>query len=173
MLTIHLNITDIDDLFDHYDAAPLLQRHFNNDWLAYLLKVMDEHPRERHWNLVLQISSAVLSNYSSNQILLTIKQQLVRQHKLYAYQLRRHFRMGRIALVIGLLVLSGLLSLSIVIGQVVHHPDWQQALQEGCVIIGWVALWRPAEILLYDWWPLKHQQRKLKRILAGNITIMQ
>lgn len=38
------------------------------------------------------------------------------------------------------------------------RADWSDLgglLQDGLVIIGWVALWRPAEIFLYDWWPLR------------------
>ena len=27
-------------------------------------------------------------------------------------------------------------------------------LREGLIIAGWVAMWRPMEIFLYEWWPL-------------------
>ena len=28
-------------------------------------------------------------------------------------------------------------------------------LKEGLLIVGWVAMWRPLEIFLYDWWPIR------------------
>ena len=28
-------------------------------------------------------------------------------------------------------------------------------LKEGLTIAGWVAMWRPLEIYLYEWWPLR------------------
>ena len=31
-------------------------------------------------------------------------------------------------------------------------PDF---IQQGLTIAGWVAMWRPMEIYLYDWWPLR------------------
>jgi hypothetical protein len=40
-------------------------------------------------------------------------------------------------------------------------------LRESLVIAGWVAMWRPMEIYLYEWWPLRRRRRvyqKLSRI---------
>jgi hypothetical protein len=34
-------------------------------------------------------------------------------------------------------------------------------LSEGLLIIGWVALWRPVESFLYDWWPILRRIRRL------------
>ena len=28
--------------------------------------------------------------------------------------------------------------------------------RESLTIAGWVAMWRPMQIFLYDWWPLRH-----------------
>ena len=30
-------------------------------------------------------------------------------------------------------------------------------LREGLAIAGWVAMWRPIQIYLYDWWPLRRR----------------
>jgi NhaP-type Na+/H+ or K+/H+ antiporter len=39
-----------------------------------------------------------------------------------------------------------------------------ELIAEGLLIIGWVALWRPVEMFLYDWWPLLRQQRRFEAI---------
>ena len=169
MPTIHLNITDWSDLFDKYDAAPLLQRSLNEDCLAYIFNRMDEAPRERHWTLHIHVPNDLLQQCSTEQLTYAIQQQLQIKSLHLKHSLRRHFRTARTALVIGLAILFTLLSLSVGLGYVVRHSDWLQALQESCVIIGWVAIWRPAELLLYDWWPLKNQERNLKRLLAGRL----
>jgi hypothetical protein len=36
-------------------------------------------------------------------------------------------------------------------------------IRESLLIGGWVAMWRPMEILLYDWWPIRAEAR-----LAGH-----
>jgi hypothetical protein len=35
---------------------------------------------------------------------------------------------------------------------------------EGLLIVGWVALWRPLEVFLYEWWPIRQRQRRFQYI---------
>jgi len=37
--------------------------------------------------------------------------------------------------------------------------------RESLTIVGWVAMWRPVEIFLYDWWPLVRRIRVYKNLL--------
>jgi hypothetical protein len=39
-----------------------------------------------------------------------------------------------------------------------------RVIGEGLIIGGWVAMWRPIEILLYDWWPLRREIGELERL---------
>jgi len=37
---------------------------------------------------------------------------------------------------------------------------------------GWVALWQPAEIFLYDWWPFRQDMRIYRQIAEADIAII-
>ena len=39
------------------------------------------------------------------------------------------------------------------------------AVREGLVIIGWVAMWQPVQVFLYGWWPIREQQRLFARAM--------
>ena len=39
--------------------------------------------------------------------------------------------------------------------------------------VGWVAMWRPLQIFLYDWWPLQRQIRLYLRLAAAHIQVVQ
>jgi hypothetical protein len=41
------------------------------------------------------------------------------------------------------------------------------------VIAGWVAMWQPAEILLYDWWPFRRDIRIYHQIADADIVIRE
>ena len=47
----------------------------------------------------------------------------------------------------------------------------REILREGLVITGWVAMWRPIEVLLYDWWPLVQTRKHIARILAAQVEV--
>jgi len=74
-----------------------------------------------------------------------------------------------------LLIGLSFLSLSIGLGEASNHwlssASLAQVLHQSVLIGGWVAMWRPMEIFLYDWWPLAAQIRLLKRLAAMQVKI--
>ena len=85
-------------------------------------------------------------------------------------RIREHVRHGEIALVVGLFVLTVFLTLA---GLTKWLPGGTvtQILREGLVITGWVAMWRPLELLLYDWWPMVRQRRLCQRVADAEIAV--
>jgi uncharacterized membrane protein len=67
--------------------------------------------------------------------------------------LRDLFRRGRVSFAIALAILAT----SIVIGDAIaayfSESRLAEVIREGFLIGGWVAMWRPIEVFLYDWWP--------------------
>jgi hypothetical protein len=47
----------------------------------------------------------------------------------------------------------------------------QSIVDQGLLILGWVAMWRPIEVLLYDWWPLSRRGIVLRRLTAIPVEI--
>ena len=39
-----------------------------------------------------------------------------------------------------------------------------EVVREGFLIGGWVAMWRPIEVFLYDWWPIRAEARLFDRL---------
>lgn len=44
-------------------------------------------------------------------------------------------------------------------------------LRESVIIAGWVAMWRPMEVFLYDWWPIRVEARFQDRLAAMPVQI--
>ena len=86
-------------------------------------------------------------------------------------KLRELFRRGRISLVIALAFLAA----SIVVGDVVagylEESRIGEVIREGFLIGGWVAMWRPLEVFLYDWWPIRADGRLLQRLSTIPVRI--
>jgi hypothetical protein len=79
-------------------------------------------------------------------------------------QLRQLFRTGRISLVIGLAFLGAALVIGEFVAGLIGKESHAWLVKETLVIGGWVALWRPMEIFLYDWWPIRAQARLYERL---------
>jgi hypothetical protein len=46
-------------------------------------------------------------------------------------------------------------------------------LQESLTIAGRVAMWRPMQIYLYDWWPLRRRARIYERLSHMPVEVIQ
>jgi hypothetical protein len=90
-------------------------------------------------------------------------------HNYFAYradlnqrELRQLLREGWTSLLIGLGFLAACVTVSQTVGS--HLERWQPVLQEGLTIIGWVAMWRPLDIYLYRWWPIRHLGKVYRKL---------
>lgn len=75
-------------------------------------------------------------------------------------------RDGLRALGKGTIFLLVCMGIAAVAAEATRLPELLRVLvSEGFVIAGWVALWHPMELLLYEWWPVA-RDRKLYRLIA-------
>lgn len=78
---------------------------------------------------------------------------------------------GRATLARGLLFLAICMLGSHLVGEPKYlHPILARFLDEGFVIAGWVALWWPLDVLLYQHWPLARERRMFGRLRAAELA---
>lgn len=167
---ISFKIVSLDDVFDPRDSDTLLERRLDPDWLDYIFNAVEEKHKRVPIHLSLRISKETLGSHSPSHVIDSIKRELRESYLSAGRKLRENFRVGRITLTIGLLVLAFFEFLSIAVYNMAPS-DLTRILSEGFLVFGWVALWRPVEILLYDWWPIADARRDIKRLLQGTITL--
>ena len=94
-------------------------------------------------------------------------------HHYFAYRARlnrmefkRLMKQGRMSLTVGLAFLAVCFGGIELFAHKGSGPFYKFAA-EGLTIAGWVAMWKPMEIYLYDWWPLRRRGQifeKLSRV---------
>ena len=72
---------------------------------------------------------------------------------------------------IGLVVLASAVALGNLFGNLLKGSNVGDILRETLVIGGWVSMWRPLEIFLYDWWPIRNEARLSDRLAAMPVRI--
>ncbi len=65
-----------------------------------------------------------------------------------------HRREGAAKLAIGVVFLLATLGVKAIMDQFTFEPELlHQFITEGLTVLGWVMLWAPLALLLFDWWP--------------------
>lgn len=106
-----------------------------------------------------------------NAIRISIKNYFQYESEFVQAKLNKRMRVSRFFLLVGLFVLIICFSISHVISSLEKSIPFITVAKEGFLIVGWVAMWRPVEGVLYDWWPLREERRYLQKIASMEVKI--
>jgi hypothetical protein len=159
---IQIRIRDLRQLFDTLDPAPFLERDLDDRMSEYVESCADEIPGHVPLRLQVHVPAAQIDAEQSEMVQVAVNRHYAHQADLARHRFRRMLRDGRRSLWIGLLALAACMLIADLAAS--SGSRLVQVLGEGLVIGGWVAMWRPIEILLYDWWPLRRQIRDRERL---------
>lgn len=164
---IDLRVRVPGDLFHAFDPSPMVGRDLNDEVEAYIVESALELP-ERYYRLVIHVVEPEADTDNKETIAAAVRSYFAYRSEVQARRLRLLLREGRQALVMGLGFLTLCWGLGFIATETVAEP-FGEFLREGLLIIGWVANWRPAEIFLYDWRPMKRQRETLDALANMDI----
>lgn len=167
---IEVRVKTAAQLFDSRDPAPFRDRDLDDDFVEYIISAARECPRATPLKFVIHIEEEEKIELPRDAIRDAIHTFLVYQVDRQSGDLKSFMKRAEVFLVIGLSVLA----LCVAIAQ--HIPKFEPPgafgiLREGVVIFGWVSIWKPLELILYDWYPLYEKLRFHRKLLASEIQI--
>jgi len=164
--SIEIKLSRLQQLFNSFDPSPFHDRDLDQDAEDYIVDSADEFPLQTPLSLIVYLPADQLPPVQAPDLTQAIQNYFAYRLSESRRRLRLFFRDGRIALSIGLVFLF----VCIILRQVVlaaRGGAVSEIAAEGLLIVGWVAMWRPLEIFLYEWWPIRRRCRvfdKLSRI---------
>lgn len=100
-------------------------------------------------------------------------------HQHFAYrknkslrQLSRTLQLGWRSLLIAIVFLSVLVSFTLIVISQMPEGGLSIIFREILIILGWVALWRPADFLLYEWRQFKRDANLFERLERCNVEVI-
>jgi hypothetical protein len=72
---------------------------------------------------------------------------------------------------IGLVALASAIAFGDFLAALMKGSRIGEIVRESLTIGGWVSMWRPLEIFLYDWWPIRSEARLSERLAAMPVRI--
>jgi hypothetical protein len=164
---LELRLADVQQLFYSLDPAPFRERDLDPKAVDYIVDWAQEQPSRAPLALVVHLGYC---NEGDAQMLADAVHEYFRRRAVATRRrLRRLFRTGRISLAIGLFCLLAAIVIGEYVGGLFSKARYGRLVEESLVIGGWVALWHPMGIFLYDWWPIGAEARLYDRL--SNISV--
>lgn len=167
---IDIRLNTSQQLFDRRDPSPFRERDLDENAIDYIRAAAEDIPLSRALKLVLVLEEPASASLPAAEIESAIRAQFEYERGRVNRLLRQQRQFGHVALGVGLTVLVLLLSLARM-AEGLPGGHAREILREGLVITGWVAMWRPLEVLLYDWWPHVQHRKQIARILAAEVEV--
>jgi len=166
---IEVHVPDLAHMFNAIDPSPFRERDLDPKAEEFIVGWARTAPRRAQLALVVHLDRpAGLAEEAK------ILREAVREYfRLRADSTRQRLSqllgIGRKSLAIGIVFLSVTVALG----------GWAESMfkgfgdivRESLLIGGWVAMWRPLEIFLYDWWPIRDEARLFERLATMRVRV--
>lgn len=169
---IEVHVAELKQLFNSMDPSPFKERDLDPHAEEFIVSWAREAPRAAPLTLIVHVDR-IAEGVEAGALRSAINEFFRYRAEMTRRRLRELFRVGRVSLIIGLLSLTIAFGIVNLLGNVLAGVRIGDLLREGVLIGGWVAMWRPLEIFLYDWWPIRRDALLYDRLGAMPVQIAE
>jgi hypothetical protein len=165
--TVSIHVRDLAQLFNSLDPSPFWDRDLDHEAAQFIEEEFNEKRSAQTWHLHVHTNAG---QALAADLQPAVEHYYARLASSARKQLHEEMRLGQLALAGGLAIfLLSMTARSIITGA--FGADAPRMLDEGLIILAWLALWRPAESLVYGWVPLYRKRRLYERLAAIRVSV--
>lgn len=168
---IEMELRHLHQFFNTLDPSPFVEKDIDADAEDYIidsaLEINIRHPMK----LVIYLPPDRVKKENPKSVSDAVHHYFAYRARAVRRDLRIVFQQGRWSLFIGFLFLVFCIFLRSFIPLLHLNEIATEILSEGILISGWVAMWRPFQIFVYDWWPIHHQIRVFDKLSSIEVDL--
>lgn len=169
-ILIEMKLNSVAQLFNSLDPSPFLEKDLDGDAEEYIVSAAREFSLRTPLALAIHLPRDAATAGTEGSVTTAIHHYFEYRALAADRELRLRLRRGRTSLVIGLLFLFACISARQLVANL-GQGTFYDILQEGLLISGWVAMWRPIQIFLYDWWPVRNLRELYRKLASLRIEV--
>jgi hypothetical protein len=168
---IEVRVAELRQLFNAIDPSPFRDRDLDPHAEDFIVEWARDLPRDARLALLVHLERSAGQTDEAAMLGQSIHQYFKQRAVDSRRRLRELFRRGRISLVIALAFLGASIAVGDAVASSFRDSRFAEVIREGFLIGGWVAMWRPLEVFLYDWWPIRAEAHLFDRLSTMPVRI--
>ena len=169
---IEVHVADLKQLFHSLDPTPFHERDLDPKAEEFIAGWARELSIAAPLALVVHIDQQLPTAEQITVLHDAVREYFAQRAVQTRRRLRLLFRVGRTSLVIGVVFLAASILAGDLAAAWLRDTRFAGVAQESLLIGGWVAMWRPLEVFLYDWWPIRAEARLFDRLSAMTVRVI-
>lgn len=145
------------------------------DWIYTIISTIAAHGAKKEYNILIHVPKSLTTLDTAN-----ISAKLNEFYKIHTTELKNDLMVMKTqsldALSKGIPIMIAALSLNYIIEDRLKVNDtirfFEFILKESMYIFGWVSMWKPIELFLYDRWPLNRKLKSYDKMILTPIQIL-
>ena len=167
-----LRVREIAQLFNSMDPTPFLNKDLDPAANAFIETWASVYSSRSNFHITIHLEQWPDDGDPTGMLTEAIHNHFTYKAVQTRKSLKQLLMQGRISFAIGIVFVSLCLLGANAIGRLGDNEGYNIA-RESLTIVGWVAMWRPMQIFLYDWWPLQKQIHLYVSLSHANIQVVQ
>jgi hypothetical protein len=168
---IEVRVAELRQLFNAIDPSPFRDRDLDPRAEQFIVEWARDLPRDARLALVVHLERSAGQTDEAEMLGESVHQYFIQRALESRRRLRELFQRGRISLLIAIAFLGASVAAGNAVANVFRDTRLTEIIREGFLIVGWVAMWRPLEVFLYDWWPIRAETHLFDRLSAMPVRI--
>ena len=164
---IQVRVATVEHIFNPMDPTPLNERSLNQEVADWIEEWAEDLDKDQPITLEILVADGRFAG-REEAIVTGLHNHFEYREWQADRELRKLLRRGRFSLLIGVIAIAGFNTASQAIGS--SENPVIEVIHDGLAILGWVSMWKPLEILLYDWWPIRRERRACRRLAEATVT---
>lgn len=169
---IEVHVADLKQLFNSLDPTPFLERDIDPRAEEFIMSWAHEVRSHVPLGLLVHVDREDASADADAIVHTAVRDHFGRRAQAMRQKLRQLFRLGRRSLLIGLVFLATCIGLGDAIDAFAPASRLAGIVRESLLIGGWVAMWKPIEVFLYEWWPIRAEAVLSDRLSEMTVRVI-
>lgn len=165
---IELTVQRPQHLFHAFDPSPIAGRELDEMVERFIIHSAEDRPA-REYKMVIHVPQDGISEDAAKELSAAIRAHFGERGEAEVRRRRELMRDGRQYLAVGLAFLLAC-GVGGLFAQRALPAPFGSFVDQGLLIVGWVANWRPIEIFLYEWRPLLRKQNLFASLARMQIS---
>jgi len=166
---IEVRLRELAQLFNSMDPSPFVDRDLDADAEEFIVSWARELPHHRELELVIHVAEPPPADRAAG-LEEAVRHYFRDRAATKDREYRQFRRRARVNLLISLVFLAACFGAS-ELGRTSLGGPAAGFVELGLQIAGWVAMWRPLEMYLYDWWPIRGERILLERLARMRVEL--
>lgn len=168
---IEVRVREAAQLFNSFDPSPFPERDLDDNAEEFIVGWAKEFHGNAPITIRVHLTNPPPAGLEGTYIAEGIRNFFAYRQGIARRRFHHLMRQGRFSLLIGLVFLAVCIGAADLLSE--RFEGTLGAIAAGgLVIAGWVAMWRPMEIFLYDWWPLRREARLYGRLSRAHVKVI-